>query len=249
MKLFDTLSVRHKLIALMVAVSFISLLTASIAFIKTDRVNTQQVVSDNLGIMASIIAANSTAALVFGDATAARETLSFLESRAHIQVAAIYNATGEIFASHTKTGLDFEFPEPDLLHENILFWNNHVELNLPIVYQGETIGAVYLRSDIHAIHQRLSLFLRIVAVVLVSSLLITIALSTRMSRIITDPLLRLSDIARQITTNKNYSLRVVGQEKDELGDLIADFNAMLDEIQARDDALEDHKNMLEERVL
>lgn len=249
MKLFDTLSVRHKLIALMVTVSFVSLLIASIAFIKTDRVNTQQVVSDNLGIMASIIAANSTAAIMFGDAAAARETLSFLDSRAHIQAAAIYSATGEIFASHTKAGLDLEFPEPDLLQENILFWNMYVELNLPIVYQGETIGAVYLRSDIHAIHQRLSLFLRIVAVVLVSSLLITIALSTRMSRIITDPLLRLSDIARQITTNKNYALRVVGREKDELGDLIADFNAMLDEIQARDDALEDHKNMLEERVL
>ncbi len=249
MKLFDTLSVRHKLIALMVAVSFVSLLIASIAFIKTDRVNTQQVVSDNLGIMASIIAANSTAALMFGDAAAASETLSFLDSRAHIQAAAIYNTTGEIFAEHTKAGLDLEFPEPDLSQENILFWNNHIELNLPIVYQGETIGAVYLRSDIHAIHQRLSMFLRIVAVVLVSSLLITIALSTRMSRIITDPLLRLSDIARQITTEKNYSLRVVGREKDELGDLIANFNAMLDEIQARDDALEDHKNMLEERVL
>ncbi len=249
MKLFDTLSVRHKLIALMVAVSFVSLLIASIAFIKTDRMNTRQVVSDNLSIMASIIAANSTAAILFGDAAAAGETLSFLESRENIQAAAIYNATGELFATHTKAGLDLEFPEPDLLQENILFWNNHIELNLPIAYQGETIGAVYLRSDIQAINQRLAMFLRIVAVVVISSLLLTIALSTRMSRIITDPLLRLSDIARKITTERNYSLRVTGQEKDELGDLIADFNAMLEEIQARDNALEENKHMLEERVL
>jgi len=248
MTLFSTLSVRHKLIALMVAVSFASLLIASIAFIKTDRMNTQQVVSDNLDTMASIIAANSTAAIMFGDAAAAAETLGFLDSRTHIQAAAIYNATGEIFASHTKAGLDMEFPEPDLQQENILFWNTHIELNVPIVYQGETIGAVYLRSDIHAIHQRLAMFLRIVAGVLLCSLLLTIALSTRMSRIITDPLLRLSAIARRITTERNYSLRVGGQEKDELGNLIADFNAMLDEIQARDNALEEHKHMLEERV-
>jgi sensor histidine kinase regulating citrate/malate metabolism len=201
--LFSTLSVRHKLIALMVTVSFVSLLIASIAFIKTDRMNTQQVVSDNLGTMASIIAANSTAAIMFGDAAAAAETLGFLDSRAHIQAAAIYNATGEIFASHSKDGIDLEFPEPDLLQENILFWNTHIELNLPIVYQGETIGAVYLRSDIHAINQRLTMFLRIVAVVLLCSLLLTIALSTSMSRIITDPLLRLSAIARRITTERN----------------------------------------------
>jgi diguanylate cyclase (GGDEF)-like protein len=130
----------------------------------------------------------------------------------------------------------------------VQFLNNHVELNLPITYQGDTVGAVYLQSDIHAIDQRLSLFLRIIALVMLSSLLITIALSTRMSRIITDPLLRLSDIARQITTEKNYSLRVVAHEKDELGDLIADFNAMLDEIQSRDNALEEHRHKLEERV-
>jgi diguanylate cyclase (GGDEF)-like protein len=248
MKLFNTLSVRHKLIALMVAVSFVSLLIASIAFIKTDRMNTQQVVTDNLATMASIIAANSTAAILFGDTAAARETLGFLESRDHIQAAAIYNTTGDEFATHTRAGMDVEFPEPDLLHENVLFWNNYIELNLPIVYQGDTIGAVYLRSDITALHQRLAMFLRIVAVVLLSSLLITIVLSTRMSRVITDPLLRLSSIACQITTEKNYSLRVVGREKNELGDLIANFNAMLDEIQARDNALEDHKHMLEERV-
>jgi sensor histidine kinase regulating citrate/malate metabolism len=206
MKLFDTLSVRHKLILLMVAVSFVSLMTASIAFIKTDRMNTQQVVSDNLETMASIIAANSTAAILFGDAAAARETLSFLKSREHIQAAAIYNATGEIFATHTKVDLEDEFPEANLMQENVLFWNNHVELNQPITYRGDTVGAVYLRSDIHAIHQRLSTFLRIVTVVMLSSLLITIALSTRMSRIITDPLLRLSDIARQITTEKNSAI-------------------------------------------
>lgn len=248
MKLFDTLSVRHKLIALMVTVSFVSLLTASIAFIKTDRVNSQQMVSDNLSTMAGFIAANSTAAILSDDTAAAREALNFLESREHVQAAAIYNATGEILASHAKAGLQVEFPEPDLVQNYVLFWNDRIELNLPIISRGSAVGTVYLRSDIHALHQRLFMFLRVVAVVMLTSLLITIALSTRMSRIITDPLLRLSEIARQITTEKNYSLRVIGSEKDELGDLIADFNAMLDEIQARDNALEDHRHMLEERV-
>jgi diguanylate cyclase (GGDEF)-like protein len=211
--------------------------------------NTRQVASDNLSTIAGIIAANSTAAILFGDTAAATQTLGFLESYDNIQAAAIYDATGELFATHTKAAHEREFPEPDLLQENIQFRNSHIELDLPITYQGETIGAVYLRSNINAINQRLSMFLRIVAAVLLASLLLTIALSTRMSRIITDPLLRLSDIACKITTEKNYSLRVAGRAKDELGDLIANFNAMLDEIQARDNALEEHKHMLEDRVL
>jgi len=249
MRIFNPQSVRHKLIALMVSVSFVSLLLASIAFSTTDRINSQQVVADNLGTMASIIAANSTAAILFGDAAAASETLGFLDSRDHIQAAAIYNAVGEIFATHQKAGVKVEFPAVRPNTETVRFRNNHIELNQPIVYQGNIIGGVYLQSDIDAVQQRLSMFLKIVSAVLFTSLLITLLLSTRMSRVITDPLLRLSEIARQITTEKNYSLRVVGREKDELGDLIADFNAMLDEIQARDTALEEHKHMLEERVL
>jgi len=87
-----------------------------------------------------------------------------------------------------------------------------------------------------------------VATVLLVSLLVTFVLSTRLQHIITDPLLRLSAIARQIRTDKNYSLRVTGQGNDELGNLITDFNAMLDEIQSRDNELMEHRTMLEERV-
>jgi diguanylate cyclase (GGDEF)-like protein len=84
--------------------------------------------------------------------------------------------------------------------------------------------------------------------VLLTSLLVTLMLSAQMQRIITDPLLRLSAIARQISIEKNYSLRVIGEGKDELGNLIVDFNKMLDEIQLRDDELKDHRTQLEERV-
>ena len=240
--------IRRKLTLLTVVISTVSLLLASIAFITSDRINTQQTVSDHLGTMANIIAANSSAALLFSDPAAARETLSFLNSQPHIQAAAIYGMDEIAFASYIKPGLKLEMPEILSHTANTLFWGDYVELFSHIVYEGEQIGVVYLRSDMEAVHDRLIWFLGIVALVLIVSLLVTFVLSAQLQRFITDPLLRLSAIARQVSTDKNYAVRVIGEGKDELGNLITDFNTMLDEIQSRDNELRDNRLKLEERV-
>jgi diguanylate cyclase (GGDEF)-like protein len=241
--------IRRKLTLLIVLISTVSLLLASIAFITSDRISVQQTVSDNLRTMANIIAANSSAALLFSDPDAAQETLGFLKSQQHIQAAAIYSMNEREFASYIKPGTELELPAADLQNENILFWSNYVESFTHIIYEGEKIGTVYLRSDMDIIHDRLIRLLGIVAVVLTASLLVTFILSAQLQRIITDPLLRLSAIARQVSTEKNYSVRVIGKGKDELGNLISDFNTMLDEIQLRDSELVEHRLKLEERVV
>jgi diguanylate cyclase (GGDEF)-like protein len=92
------------------------------------------------------------------------------------------------------------------------------------------------------------LYLGIVTVVLLASLLVAFALNERMQYIITAPLLRLSSIARQISTERNYSLRVTGESRDELGTLIKDFNTMLDEIETRERKLKLNQEDLEARV-
>ena len=233
---------------LIVIISSVSLLIASLAFITSDRINTQQTVSGNLATMADIIAANSSAPLLFSDPVAAQETLGFLESQRHIQAAAIYDIDDQVFSSYVKPGLEIELPATNLHEENTLFWGDHVELYTDIIYEGERIGVVYLRSDMERVHARLMWYLGIVGIVLAASLLVTFLLSAQLQRFITDPLLRLSAIARQVSTEKNFSVRVIGEGRDELGNLIRDFNAMLDEIQMRDNELREHRLKLEERV-
>jgi len=240
--------IRRKLTLLIVTISTVSLLLASIAFITSDRISIQQTVSDNLRTMANIIAANSTAALLFSDPAAAQETLDFLKTQQHIQTAAIFSMNEREFARYIKPGLKLELPSAEMQNENVLFWGDYVELYTHISYEGEQIGFVYLRSDIDLIHDRLTGLLGFIAFVFAVSLLVSFILSAQLQRIITDPLLRLSAIARQVRTEKNYSVRVIGKGNDELGNLITDFNTMLDEIQIRDNELREHRLKLEERV-
>ena len=67
---FRNIPIRRKLTLLIVVISTVSLLLASLAFITSDRINTQQTVSSNLATMANIIAANSSAPLLFSDPVA-----------------------------------------------------------------------------------------------------------------------------------------------------------------------------------
>ncbi len=248
MQKLRNISIRRKLTLIIVIISTVSLLLASIAFITTDRINSRKSLGNNLRAMADIIAANSSAALIFGDTNAAEENLGFLGAQEHIEAAAIFELDGKEFVSYRKPGTNVTLPKPDFETDNILFRDDYVELFSNIVHENETIGVAYIRSDLLAVHERLVWFLGIVCIVLLTSLSITLMLSAQMQRIITDPLLRLSAIARQISLEKNYSLRVAGEGKDELGNLIVDFNKMLDEIQLRDNKLKNHRIRLEERV-
>ena len=240
--------IRRKLTLLIVTISTVSLLLASLAFITSDRISIQQTVSNTHRTLAGIIAANSRAALLVTDPVATQEPLGFLNKQQQIQAAVIYSMNGEEFASYIKPGMQLQLPPVELQNEKTLFWDDYVESFTHITDAGEQIGVVYLRSDMNVIHDRLIRLLVIVASVFTVSLLVSSVLGAQLQRVITDPLLRLSAIARLVSTEKNYSVRVIGRGSDELGNLITDFNTMLDEIQLRDNELREHRLKLEERV-
>lgn len=249
MRMFRNLSVRRKITLIIMIIVTATLLVSSVAFITSDRLYTQKNVGNSLSIMADMIAANSTAAILFGDSAAAAETLGFLGSQENIEAGVIYDAEHEVFARYNRNGIDGQQPAPPDTDDNMLYWSDHIDLFRTITYQGEKIGSIYLRSDLRAVHERLARFLAIVAAVLAGSLLVAFALIGRLQHVVTAPLLRLSVIARRISIEKNYSLRVLGYGNDEIGTLIHDFNNMLDEIQLRDDQLKVHRQELEKRVM
>jgi diguanylate cyclase (GGDEF)-like protein len=248
MQLIRNMSVRRKLMFISMTITMASLLLASVAFVTSDRLYAQKTVVDSLNTMASMIAANSSAAMLFGDSDAGLETLGFLKSQKQVQAGILYLRDGSIFAAYRRSGYYDDLPQPGPHEQGVNFSEKHAEIFSPVVHMDDVIGLVYLRTDMTAVRDRLNWFLGIVAAVLVTSLLLAFVLSSQLQRIITDPLLRLSAIARRISTEKNFSLRVAGSRQDELGHLISDFNCMLDEIQARDDQLKKYQAELEDRV-
>src|SRR5207244_3805374 len=84
----------------------------------------------------------------------------------------------------------------------------------------------------------LGFYVQIVAGVLVVSVALAVFLSSRLGRMITDPVLRLAQTAKIIGEEKDYSVRaVVSNGGDEVGGLTQSFNEMLSRIESQDAAL------------
>jgi TMAO reductase system sensor TorS len=73
-------------------------------------------------------------------------------------------------------------------------------------------------------------------------------MSSRLQRVISEPIAHLAETARKVSSQKDYAVRAIKQSDDDLGQLIGTFNGMLSEIQHRDEELLRHQDRLEQQV-
>ncbi|HEY7544551.1 MAG TPA: histidine kinase dimerization/phospho-acceptor domain-containing protein, partial [Blastocatellia bacterium] len=248
MRAFRDISIKRKLTLIIMATSSIALLVASAAFIIYDRISFRQAMVEDLSTTAEIIGSNSTAALMFEDQDSAREILSALSARPRITRACIYSRDGKPFAKYLRGNAKGNFTPPVARTEETFFEGNCLTLFRQITFDGDIIGALYIESDLDEMDERLARYWRIVALVLLTALLVALLLSSRLQRVISDPLIHLARTARRISTEKNYSIRASGGARDELGELITGFNDMLTQIEDRDAKLQQHRDRLEKEV-
>jgi signal transduction histidine kinase/CheY-like chemotaxis protein/HPt (histidine-containing phosphotransfer) domain-containing protein len=225
----------------------VALALASTGFVGYDLLTSGQALARDLSATAQIIGSNSTAALAFNDPESAKDVLNALSAMPHVVSACIFGKDGKIFVQYRRLG-EGNVAALQLEKDGTKFGSNRLELFRGIVLDGERIGTVYINSDLGAIHSRLKLDFGIIALVMLASLGAAYLLASRLQRVISGPILHLAETARVVSVEKNYSLRAVKQNQDELGVLIDGFNEMLSQIQHRDQELEHHREHLEEEV-
>ena len=232
------LPIRRKLMAILMLTSGAALLLACSATVLFDWVASRKITAASLGQIADVIGKNSTAALAFGDTKAAEETVAGLNDHPGIIFAGILTPDKHWFAQYVSDGSSARFSPPADLQEQSYFSDDHLILIQPIVLDRETIGAVYLVSDLSELHSRLRRYTAIVALILLLSSLVAFVLSARLQGLISDPILNLAQTAKVVSVRKNYSIRAAPHGDDEIGHLINGFNEMLAQIEERDQNLE-----------
>jgi two-component system, sensor histidine kinase len=105
------------------------------------------------------------------------------------------------------------------------------------------VGSVYLRSH-YGILGRLLDYLLILAAVMATSFLVAALVSRRLQASVTEPILRVAQVARNVFTRRDFSLRAPKTSDDEVGILVDAFNDMLEEVAKRTEALEQSNNHL-----
>ncbi len=245
---FRDLPLRHKLISIIVATSCISLLLASSAFVAYDKSSFRAKMVRDVSVEADIIAMNSTAALTFEDFDSARTTLSALNKEPSVVSAALESADGKLVAEYRR--YDAGPSRAPLLTKRIgyMFTEERLAVRREIRFDGDILGYVYIESDLEALKARVNRFLLMVVTIIAAALLVVIFASSKLQRLISDPILRLAQTAKRITLEKDYTLRAAKRGEDEVGALIDGFNEMLAQIEQRDAMLERHRDELENEV-
>jgi two-component system, cell cycle sensor histidine kinase and response regulator CckA len=241
-------SIRKKLTWMNLLVSGATLLIASSAFVAYELATLRLAMVRNLSVEARIAGANCASAIVFGDPDSARDTLSALNEAPNIMSVAIYppSGSGEPFAAWVRpsgknpSGKD-PGPAPSLQPgqpETYSFAGDSLVLVRPIVFQGDLIGTIRIRSDMKEISDMLLRYAGIVAIILLVSLPAAILFSAIFQRATARPIVQLAGVARMVSREKKYTVRApVSGSHDEIALLIEAFNEMLDQIQERDAAL------------
>ncbi|MBT3342692.1 MAG: HAMP domain-containing protein [Gemmatimonadetes bacterium] len=234
MRLRD-ISIRHKLLLIILVTSGSALLAACAAFVAFDFVSTRDALSRRLVSLADVVGTNSTAALTFDDPIDARQTLNALRSERHIISAAIYDGENQRFAAFHRDRKDFTDPTAhDIGH---VFHEDRIEVLRPIMLDGERIGTIFVQSDLLELDERIRRYAQIVVLFILVATVIAVLVGFRLRSVISDPIMRLLEIMQQVSEDKLYSVRAPKHSNDELGELIEGFNLMLNQIQHRDEEL------------
>ena len=248
MNTLNNMSIRRKLTLLMVLTSVVALLLACGAFLAYDLTAFRHRLGTDLGVLGDVIGSNSTAALTFHDDATAREALASLKVQKHVVSACVYDKNGRAFATYLRSKSERELWPPVARSSSVMVNSKGLSVFRTVVLDGETIGTVYIRSDLGEMVERARRFALIGLTVLLMASLVALALASRLQALISRPVLHLAGTIRRVTEDRDYAVRAVRNGDDEIGLLIDGFNEMLTQIQSRDEGLERHRERLEAEV-
>jgi len=249
------LSLARKVIAVNMGVTSVALLLSCAALMVYDRTAARTALTRDIGMLADVVGLAATAALSFDDVSGAAETLRAVAANKNVRMAAIFRG-GEVLTrfdrqrTTTATAI-LTRVKPDLLRvprAASSFEGDSLRLVRPIIFDGELIGGVYLESDLDGLQDRLRRLVSMTGLIVLGALGAAFVLSSKLQRVISGPVIRLTEVTQVVSRDKDYAIRAEKAGQDEVGLLIDGFNEMLSEIQRRDVQLLDEERARTEAI-
>ncbi len=199
-------------------------------------------------VTGEITANNVAAAVMFKDEDRAAQTLAGLKAMPQIVCACVDLNDGTRLA-HFGDEDDNNDAKVNPSDAGFQAVGDRFTLTQPIIRDGQRQGTLTLKADFGAVYfDLLKLYGGILAVVLAASLLLAFLLSRRFQGFVTGPILRLTETARRIADDKDYSVRAATAGDDEVGVLTTAFNQMLAQIHEQDKALQGAQSELLDKL-
>jgi len=197
----------------------------------------ERIALHNLTATAEMVAIHVAAPMSFSDTAAAAETLLVLREADDVASARLYDDKGAVFATYARG------KKPGPLHDAPRAIGYETEegwftLTVPVTHKEKMLGRLTVTDDMGEWYSQLRRDIAIVVGVGIIAFGIATLLAVRLRRALVRPITALAATARDVSRNRNYTVRAARFSHDELGDLTDGFNEMLAQVQSRDAALE-----------
>ncbi len=255
---FLRLPIRIKLYAIVLVASALALLLATAASFIIQQHLIRKQLRDELQTLATVISENSRAGVVFEDRAALYTILQSLSAKKSIVAGHISNQQGDILAEYYREGHSVTHTHPQKANSlptahGYAVNDGTAVITWPIIHDNEPIGQVLIDADLAETERNILTIGLLMLGVLLFGLLLAMLLSSRLLQVIIEPITHLSHLVNRISKVQKYNVRAEVKSNDELGQLAAGFNAMIERIEARDAYLEEQvaarTNDLEQRNL
>jgi PAS domain S-box-containing protein len=154
-----------------------------------------------------------------------------LKSLPYIDFACVYQEDGKVFSSYAR---DKTNNTPPLVRPSSYdFKNGYLHVFYSISPQGKNYGTIYLRASTATLDAKVQKHFLTMIAVMAAVLFLAFLFALQLQRLISKPILALTDVTKKVSEKADYTLRVESDSKDEIGILSQGFNNMLTQIQKR----------------
>ncbi|HYG21922.1 MAG TPA: PAS domain S-box protein [Verrucomicrobiae bacterium] len=242
MRLQD-LPIRRRIMAAIMLTSMTVVFLTVAAFMIYDLTTLRRTMARDFTTLARVLADNSSAALAFQNDIDARKVLASVTAEPQIVAAALYDADGSLFVFHPPE-LDTASLPKNPTPIPYQFSRHDVVLVQPVMEATARYGTLYLKADLRMFYSRLKLYAVLSIIILASAVIVAFALSNRLQRHVSEPILELAGAAQRVSKLADYSVRVPLSSAGEIGLLTSAFNQMLTRIQEQTVAIQESENRL-----
>lgn len=224
-------SIRHKLSLIVIVNSGLVLILACVAFVIYDQIALKNAMVNDLTSTARVVGANASVALLLDDEQDPQTILDGLVADENIIGVGIYDKDGELLASYNRDESSSAHQAKIRGEPSCHFGPDRLDIFRPIRINNDAVGTVYIGADVEDLLAGRRQYMTIAAGIVVLAFAAGILLTKRLQRVVSGPILRLADVAKDVAECKDYSFRAKRQTKDEVGFLVDRFNDMMDQIQ------------------
>lgn len=233
---FANLSIRGKLVVIIVASTMLSLLAGFAMAIQIGLRSLREDLVETTTTVARAAGQYSAVGLAFDDKVEAERSLGALRVFEMIEYACLFDLDRRPFVFYSRSGDNsppaFEATgATDIRDGFVHVWN-------PVVFEGERYGTIYVRASVAPLAERTRAYLYNMLGLGALLLALSVVFALLLQRFISRPLLELAAVAARISRDNDYSVRVQKKGSDEIGSLYDGFNAMLGQIEKRQKELE-----------